>query len=163
MAFGLAFASGFLFGAPGHVQGNRWVGVLISAIFALIGGGIIYAGIYGNRKLEEQAAVEESNPQSPWLWRKDWAASRAESRNRNSAIGLWVAAIFVNAIVFTLAVSRRASTLAHLRPQSLLRACLLCSWSHSGGRGHTGQYPPKTLWPNLFRVRLAALFSRRER
>lgn len=105
MAFGVAFASGFLFGAPSHIQGNRWVGVLISAIFALIGGGIIYAGIYGNRILKEQAAVEESNPQSPWLWRKDWAASRAESRNRNSAIGLWVAAIFVNAIVFTLAVS----------------------------------------------------------
>jgi hypothetical protein len=105
MAFGLAFASGFLFGAPGHVQGNRWVGVLISAIFALIGGGVIYAGIYGNRKLKEQAAAEVSNPKSPWLWRKDWAASRAESKNLNSAFGLWAAAIFVNGIVFAIAVS----------------------------------------------------------
>jgi len=105
MAFGLAFASGFLSGAPGHVQGNRWVGVLISAIFALIGGGVIYAGIYGNRKLKEQVAAEVSNPQSPWLWRKDWAASRAKSKNRNSAFGLWAAAIFVNGIVLTLAVS----------------------------------------------------------
>ena len=105
MAFGLAFASGFFFSAPGHVHGNRWVGVLISAIFALIGGGVIGAGIYGNRKLKEQAAAEVSNPQSPWLWRKDWAASRAESRNRNSAFGLWAAAIFVNGIVFTIAVS----------------------------------------------------------
>jgi hypothetical protein len=105
MAFGLAFASGFLFGAPGHVHGNRLVGVLISAIFALIGGGVIYAGIYGNRKLKEQAAAEASNPQSPWLWRKDWAASRAESKNRNSAFGLWAVAIFVNGIVFTIAVS----------------------------------------------------------
>jgi hypothetical protein len=105
MAFGIAFASGFLFGDPRRVQGNRWVGVLISAIFALIGSGIIYAGIYGNRKLKEQAAFEASNPQSPWLWRKDWAASRAESRNRNSAFGLWAAAIFVNGIVFTIAIS----------------------------------------------------------
>jgi len=105
MAFGLAFASGFLFNAPSKVQGNRWVGVLISAVFALIGGGIIYAGIYGNRLLKEQAAAEASNPQSPWLWRKDWAASRAESRNRNSAVALWVAAILVNAIVFTIAFS----------------------------------------------------------
>ena len=105
MAFGLAFASGFLFGAPSQVHGNRWVGVLISAIFALIGGGVIGAGIYGNRKLKEQAAAEVSNPQSPWLWRKDWAASRAESKNRNSAFGLWAAAIFVNGIVFTLAAS----------------------------------------------------------
>ncbi|MFZ3371095.1 MAG: HEAT repeat domain-containing protein [Candidatus Sulfotelmatobacter sp.] len=105
MAFGLAFASGFLFAAPSHVHGNRSVGVLISAIFALIGGGVIYAGIYGNRKLREQAAAEVSNPKSPWLWRKDWAASRAESKNRNSAFGLWAAAIFVNGLVFTLAVS----------------------------------------------------------
>jgi hypothetical protein len=105
MAFGLAFASGFLFNAPSKVQGNRGVGVLISAVFAVIGGGIIYAGIYGNRLLKERAAAEASNPQSPWLWRKDWAASRAESRNRNSAVALWVAAIFVNAIVFTIAFS----------------------------------------------------------
>jgi len=105
VAFGLAFASGFLFGAPGHVHGNRWVAVLISAIFALIGGGVIYAGIYGSRKLKEQAAAEVSNPQSPWLWRKDWAASRAESKNRNNIFGLWAAAIFANGIAFTLAVS----------------------------------------------------------
>ncbi|MGB8914873.1 MAG: HEAT repeat domain-containing protein [Candidatus Sulfotelmatobacter sp.] len=105
MAFGLAFGSGFLFGNPGQVQGNRWVGVLISSIFALIGGGIIGAGIYGTRILKQQAAAEQSNPDSPWLWRKDWVASRAESKNRNSAFGLWAAAIFVNGIVFTVALS----------------------------------------------------------
>ena len=105
MGFGLAFASGFLFGAPIQVQGSRWVGVLVSAIFAVIGGGVIGAGIYGNRKLKEQAALEACNPQSPWLWRKDWAARRAESKNRNSAFGLWAAAIFVNGIVFTIAAS----------------------------------------------------------
>ena len=77
----------------------------MSAIFALIGGGVIGVGIYGNRKLKEQAAAEVSHPQSPWLWRKDWAASRAESKNRNRATGLWMAAIFANGIAFTLAVS----------------------------------------------------------
>ena len=103
MAFGLFFANAFLFGDPDRIHGNRWAGGLIGGIFALIGGGIIYAGIYGNRKLKEQAAVEVSNPQSPWLWRKDWAASRAESKNRNRAFGLWSAAIFVNGIAFTIA------------------------------------------------------------
>ncbi|MGD0506493.1 MAG: hypothetical protein ABSA27_01765, partial [Terriglobales bacterium] len=105
VAFGLACACGFLFGAPSQIHGNRWVGVLIGAIFALIGGGIIYAGIYGNRKLKEQAAAEVSNPQSPWLWQKDWAASRAESKSRNNAYGLWALAIFVNVIVLPIAVS----------------------------------------------------------
>jgi len=105
MAFGLAFASGFVFASPGHVQGSRWVGVAISAFFALIGGGIIYAGIYGTRKLKEQAAIEQSNPASPWLWRKDWAASRAESTNRNTSIGLWFFAVFWNVIAFSVAGS----------------------------------------------------------
>ncbi len=57
MAFGLFFATAMLSAAPGHVQGNRWAGVLFSAIFVAIGGGVIYAGIYGNRKLKEQAAA----------------------------------------------------------------------------------------------------------
>ncbi len=104
-AAGLFFASTLLFGVPGQAQGNRWVGVLVSTIFILVGGGIAYAAIYGTRKLKEQAAAEISNPQSPWLWQKDWAASRAESRNRNSAFGLWALAIFVNGIVFTIAIS----------------------------------------------------------
>jgi hypothetical protein len=120
MAFGFAFASGFLFAAPGHVQGNRWVGVLIGVVFALIGGGVIYAGIYGNRKLREQAAAEASNPQSPWLWRKDWAASRAESKNRNSAFGLWAMAIFVNGIVFTIAISVVPQLLRTSDPKAFL-------------------------------------------
>jgi hypothetical protein len=105
MAFGLFFASTMISAAPGHVQGNRWVGVLVSAIFAVIGGGVIYIGISGNRKLKEQAALQVNNPQSPWLWQKDWAASRAESKDRNNAIGLWAAAIFGNAIAFTVAFS----------------------------------------------------------
>ena len=102
---GILFASALLFGAPSHVQGNRWAGVMVSTIFILVGGGIVYGAIYGTRKLKEQAAAEQSNPESPWLWRKDWAVRRAESKNRNSAIGLWTAAIFANGIAFTVAVA----------------------------------------------------------
>ena len=102
---GLFLASSLLFGAPGQVQGNSWVGVLISTIFIFMGGGIIFAVIYGTRKFKDQAAAEQANPESPWLWRKDWAARRAESKNRNRAIGFWTAAIFVNGIVFTVAAA----------------------------------------------------------
>src|SRR5208282_3219400 len=111
-AFGMVFASAgiffavtVVFGAPGRAQGNQWVGVLISAIFTFIGGGIAYGSVYGARQLRQQAADEQANPESPWLWRKDWAARRAESKNRNNAISLWIAAIFVNAITLTVAVS----------------------------------------------------------
>ncbi len=76
---------------------------MVSAIFLVVGGGLVYGAIYGTRKLKEQAATEQSNPESPWLWRKDWAARRAESKNRNSAIGLWMLASFWNLISFTVA------------------------------------------------------------
>ncbi len=100
------FAAGtFLFGAPAQSQGISWVGVLIAATFAVIGCGIVYAAIYGTNKLREQAAAAEANPQSPWLWRKDWAKSRAESTHRNSATGLWLLATFWNAIAFSVAGS----------------------------------------------------------
>jgi hypothetical protein len=100
---GIFFASSVLFASPDRVQGNRWVGVLVSAFFTLIGLGIVCGAIYGNRRLKEQAAAEQANPNSPWLWRKDWAARRAESKNRNSAIGLWMLASFWNLISFTVA------------------------------------------------------------
>lgn len=105
LAAGVFFAGTLLFAAPGQVQGNRWVGVLVSTIFILVGGGIIYGVIYGTRKLREEAAAEQSHPESPWLWRNDWASRRAESKNRNRAVGLWMIAIFANAIVFTIAGS----------------------------------------------------------
>src|SRR5208283_4049183 len=97
---GIFFASAVLFASPDHVHGDRWVGVLVSAIFTLIGLGIVSAVIYGTQKLKAQAAAEQANPDSPWLWRKDWAARRAESKNRNSAIGLWMLASFWNLISF---------------------------------------------------------------
>jgi len=103
VAAGIFFASTLLSDAPGQVQGNRWVGVLVSTVFILVGGGILYAVIYGTRKIREQAAAEQSNPESPWLWRKDWAARRAESKNQNNAVGLWLAATVWNSIAFTVA------------------------------------------------------------
>ncbi len=105
LAAGLFFASTVLFAAPEQVQGNRWLGVIFSTVFTLVGGGIVYGVIYGSRKLQERNAAEQSNPESPWLWRPDWASSRAESKNRNGAIGLWVAAVFWNLIAFTIAAA----------------------------------------------------------
>ena len=58
-AAGIFFASSLFFNAPDQVQGNRWVGVLVSTIFILVGGGIIIAAVYGTRKVTEQAAAEQ--------------------------------------------------------------------------------------------------------
>jgi hypothetical protein len=116
---GIFFASSLLFGVPGHVQGDRWVGALVATIFIFIGLGIVFAAVYGTRKLKEQAAAEQANPQSPWLWRKDWADRRAESKNRSSAIGLWIMAIFANTIAFTVAFSTVPSFWRNSDPKAL--------------------------------------------
>jgi hypothetical protein len=119
-AFGLFAASTFFLSASGKTHGNAWVGLLVGAIFTLVGVAIIYGAIYGNRKLQEQAAAAQANPDSPWLWRKDWAASQAESRNRNTAIGLWLVAIFVDAIVFTVAAANLPKLLRASDPKALV-------------------------------------------
>jgi hypothetical protein len=105
LGVGLAVGTAFLIADPAKAHGNAAGAVIICGIFVLIGGGIVYGAIYGNRKLKEQAAAQQANPDSPWLWQKDWAASRAESKNRNNATGLWAVAAFWNAISFTVAVS----------------------------------------------------------
>lgn len=111
IAFGLVFAGFGLFGAstffladPAKVHGNPLVGVAVCSFFVAVGLGIVLAVIYGGRKLKRQSALQQAHPDSPWLWQDDWAASRSESKNRNTIIGLWIAAVFWNGISTTVAV-----------------------------------------------------------
>src|SRR5579863_5910137 len=101
---GLAVATSFVAANPANVHGNPMAAVLICAFFVLIGGGIVYGAIFGSRKLKELAAAQQAAPDSPWLWQKDWAASRAESKNLSNAVGLWLLAGFWNAISLTVAI-----------------------------------------------------------
>jgi len=110
IAFGLVFAGCGMFGAgaifladPAKVHGNPLVGIAVCFIFIAIGAGVVFAVIHGGRKLKQQTALQQASPDSPWLWREDWSISRAESKNRNATIGLWIAAIFWNVISATLA------------------------------------------------------------
>ncbi len=110
-AFGLAFAGLGFFGVsaaissgPTRIHGNPSIAIAVCCFFVLIGVGIVFAAIYGGHKVKQQAALQQASPDSPWLWREDWAASRAESKNRNTIIGLWIAAIFWNFISITVTV-----------------------------------------------------------
>src|SRR6266436_5741727 len=72
--------------------------ILFGSVFVFIGGVLIYAAIGGYGRLKKQAAIEEANPLSPWLWRTDWAMRRAESLNKKSEILYWVLAILCNMV-----------------------------------------------------------------
>ncbi len=107
--FGLAFF-GFgvviaviMFTAPGPAQGNLAATLVFCSIFAVMGGGLIVMAVQMNRTITEQIALEQQSPGSPWLWRKDWAASRAYGTNSQTAIGLALFAGLWNLIAITVA------------------------------------------------------------
>jgi hypothetical protein len=101
---GMVAAGTILFADPAKIHGNPLIGIAVSSIFILTGAGIVWATVYGTRKLKVQAARQQAYPDSPWLWREDWASGRSQSRNRNTTIGLWIAAIFSNAVSIPVAV-----------------------------------------------------------
>jgi hypothetical protein len=105
--FALPFLGGGLFFlytllvARGNVKTtDPLVGVAIASFFVFIGGGLIFASLKGYQLQKKQAALETANPLSPWLWRTDWAARRADSQSQKSYIGAWILAGLGNLFFF---------------------------------------------------------------
>ena len=104
--FGLPFLGAGLFFIYAQIvsranfkPGDAILGVMFGLVFAAIGARLMYAAIGGYGRLKKQAAIEEGNPLSPWLWRTDWASRRAESLNQKTEITYWVICIFCNMIL----------------------------------------------------------------
>jgi HEAT repeats len=121
LAFGIFTAWTLLFAPPQSVHGSRIVGAVFCAVFTVIGLGLIGAATFGMRKIGEQAALEQSSPDSPWLWRNDWAASRAYGNNTKQAIGLSLLAGLWDLIAITAAAGSipqyfRTSDIKYLVP-----------------------------------------------
>jgi hypothetical protein len=95
---GLAFIYTQLLSRGNFNTFDTFTGIMFGLVFVLIGGGLIYAAFRGYGLLKQQAAREESNPLSPWLWRLDWTSRRTESQNKKSEIASWVFAILCNLI-----------------------------------------------------------------
>ena len=98
--FGLAFAGmgGALMlkslSAP-QTTPNSTAGAIFAAGFALIGLLIMGGALYAATKLKQDDAAKAAHPDSPWLWRQDWAQSRVYGQQNNRAAALWVATIIV--------------------------------------------------------------------
>src|SRR5258707_2583788 len=95
---GLAFIYQQLVASGNQSAFQRVAASLFGSVFAFIGGGLIYAALRGYGLLKQQAALEEAGPLSPWLWRTDGAARRAESWNEKSAVVLWVLEVLCNLV-----------------------------------------------------------------
>ena len=83
---------------------GNWTEALFFTLFAVTFGGVGFGGIAaalaGRRKLEAQSALEARHPDSPWLWRADWAAGRIVDSSRVTMFTAWVFAAFWNLISF---------------------------------------------------------------
>lgn len=105
IAFGLPFLGAGLLLAIKLLQAtdqplaSRIGGAMFGSVFVIIGAGLIFGSLLGYSRLKGQAERELANPGSPWLWRKDWAASRVESQNKSKVIGWWIAAALVNMLL----------------------------------------------------------------
>src|SRR5258708_39484319 len=95
---GLAFIYAPLVSRDNFTATSTVAAVVFGLVFASIGGGLIYAAIGGFGRVKKQAAVEDANPLSPWLWRTDWASRRSGSQNKKIEIFFGVLAIFCNMI-----------------------------------------------------------------
>jgi hypothetical protein len=81
------------------------VGMAIALLFVFVASGLIAASLKGYGLQKKQAALEEANPLSPWLWRADWASRRAESQHKKSYIGSWMLAGFCNLITIPILIN----------------------------------------------------------
>ncbi|HEU5232975.1 MAG TPA: HEAT repeat domain-containing protein [Terriglobales bacterium] len=101
--FGLAFAGmggAFMLkclSAP-QTMPNSTAGAIFAGGFALIGLLIMGGTLYAASKLKQDDEAKAAHPDSPWLWRQDWAQSRVYGRQNNRAAALWVATIVVGCL-----------------------------------------------------------------
>jgi len=89
-------------GSPGE---NWWVTLVVGAMFALVGGGIIAGAYYGRGKLLEQQQLQRQYPDQPWMWRPDWAKGRVDSDAQTTMYFAWGFAGFWNAIAWVSAIA----------------------------------------------------------
>ena len=125
--FLLPFAGVGLFTAGMAVQrltGRNWTEALFFGLFALTFGGVgiggIAAALAGRGKLKAQEALQASHPDSPWLWRQDWASGHITDTSRSTMIGTWLFATLWNLIGFPTGFLSARAALKEGRPAALL-------------------------------------------
>jgi HEAT repeats len=100
---GLFFLAAMVAG-KGSAPNGRIPAVSIGLFFVLVGGGLVFVAIRSYGLSKQQAALQEANPSSPWLWRSDWSARRAEGKNSSRLNGAWVLAILGNLFLLPFAM-----------------------------------------------------------
>ena len=123
LGMGLFAAYSFL-NAANQPLSARIGGAVFASVFAMIGGGLIFGSLYGYSLQKKQAGRESANPDSPWLWRQDWAASRVESKKKSGTIGWWIGAVLANMLLLPVSIGGISKGLPALDPIYIFPAAL---------------------------------------
>jgi len=80
----------------------RWemaaIQVFIVLIFGFLGFGMMIGGMACYRKERARAALAAAHPESPWMWRADWAAGRIVASTKATMFSAVVLAAFWNLV-----------------------------------------------------------------
>ena len=81
----------------------RWGMVAFSGVFglvfALVGGGVMFGGIWAGRKAKKEKKIQEEAPDTPWTWNEKWQGGVIHSEGKAGTIGLACFAIFWNLFI----------------------------------------------------------------
>jgi len=91
--------------------------VTFSLVFIGAGVSVAIAGVLSYRRANALRAIRAANLGSPWLWRDDWASGRAASDLTHGIVALWVAAIFANAVAWSVTSIVWPQLLSHREPK----------------------------------------------
>ncbi len=97
---GLALVTGGS-GAQRAIQGHWLEGsvlVVLGAMFATVAVAGTAALMTARKKLGEQQALKQANPEEPWRWRSDWASGRISDSSRSTVWVSWAVTAFWNLI-----------------------------------------------------------------
>lgn len=104
--FALPFAAigtfALVMAARSYMAGEKPLQVFFLACFGiafgLAGFGLIFAAIWGSKKVVRDEALKAQHPGAPWLWNAEWASRRIPDRSRAGTVMLWVFGILWNSI-----------------------------------------------------------------
>jgi len=71
---------------------------MFGLVFGSVGFGLMGFSIFAGRKAKQFKSRQVLYPNSPWLWREDWASGQIRPSQRAAAITMWIFAAFWNAI-----------------------------------------------------------------
>src|SRR5215467_7163596 len=127
-AFGTFASFAFFTSAPSvHNNTHPVAGGIFASVFAMIGAAILVGAVAGYRSEKRDAEVKDRNPDAPWLWRKDWAESRALSNHRNTIYGWWIGTVLASMLFVPMAAINLPPLLRKSDPTAflLLGLCLI--------------------------------------